>query len=153
MTLTLVMVETSDPEISGGLNSNISRSFADSSAAGIMALAGGKAAPDWPVVWMYWRDFGSRYLLQLCQNQSTAKRLEPSPNLDAASLTSLYLSVPPMPGAEYCNPDILAGIWRDLDSWTLASIARDPDGLAGFLRRHAPAWRQVGRVCFHLAEN
>jgi len=27
------------------------------------------------------------------------------------------------------------------------------DGLAGFLKRRAPLWHQVGRVCFHLAEN
>ncbi len=147
------MVETSDCDLSEPRYSPIVRSFADSSAAGIMALAGGKAAPDWPVVWMYWRDFGTRYLLQLCQNPSTAKKLEPSPPLDAATLSALYLSIPPMPGAEYCSPDVLAAIWQDLDTWTLASIAHDPDGLAGFLQRYAPAWRQVGRVCFHLAEN
>ena len=27
------------------------------------------------------------------------------------------------------------------------------EGLAGFLQRRAPLWHQVGRVCFHLAEN
>ncbi len=149
----LVMVETSDSDTSKYRYASIVRAFADSASAGIIALAGGKAAPDWPVAWLYWRDFGARYLQQLCQNQSTAKRLEPSPNLDAATLAALHLSIPPMPGAEYCNPEVLAVIWRNLDTWTLASIARDPDGLAGFLHRHAPLWRQVGRVCFHLAEN
>jgi len=58
-----------------------------------------------------------------------------------------------MPGAEYCNPDTLTAIWSDLDRWTAACIGSSGQGLPGFLKQHAPAWRQVGRVCFHLAEN
>ncbi len=102
---------------------------------------------------MFWRDFGSRYLLQLCQIQPTSERLEPLAPLDSATLAQLTLSIPPMAGAEYCTPDVLAALWADLDRWVLAAIARNAEGLAGFLHQHAPLWRQVGRVCFHLAEN
>lgn len=149
----LVMVAPSDTEVPEPRFSNIVGAFADSQSAGIMALAGGKSVQDWPLSWLYWRDFGARYLLRLCQNASMVKRPEPAPPLDAAALAGLHLSIPPMPGAEYCSPETLGEIWRKLDSWALASIERDPDGLAGFLHRHAPLWRQVGRVCFHLAEN
>ncbi|MDF1579448.1 MAG: DEAD/DEAH box helicase [Desulfuromonadales bacterium] len=149
----LVMVETSATLSSAQLPLQIARAFAESPAAGIIALAGGKSGPDWPLAWYYWRDFGARYLLQLCQNQTTLKRLAPSAPLDAATLASLHLSLPPMPGAEYCSPEVLAEIWRNLDTWVRAAIARDADGLSGFLQQHAPLWRQVGRVCFHLAEN
>lgn len=127
--------------------------FADSQAAGIMALAGGQSAPDWPLSWQFWRDFGTRYLLLLCQTQPTSERLEPLPPPDASILADLTLSIPPMPGAEYCTPDVFTTIWNDLDSWALGSIARHAEGLAGFLHQYAPLWRQVGRVCFHLAEN
>jgi superfamily II DNA or RNA helicase len=127
--------------------------FAGSQAAGIMALAGGKSAPDWPLSWQFWRDFGTRYLLLLCQTQPTAEHIEPLPPPDAAILAGLTLSIPPMPGAEYCTPDVFAAIWSNLDSWALNSIARHTEGLAGFLHQYAPLWRQVGRVCFHLAEN
>jgi len=58
-----------------------------------------------------------------------------------------------MPGGEYCNPDLLAGIWSALNDWVLNAIAGNPEGLSGFLHQYAPLWRQVGRVCFHLAEN
>jgi non-specific serine/threonine protein kinase len=136
-----------------GSGEKIAQAFADSQAAGIMALAGGKSAPDWPLSWMFWRDFGTRYLLLLSQSQPTSKRLEPLPPPDASVLAGLTLSIPPMPGAEYCSPDVLAAIWTDLDSWTMKFIARHTEGLAGFLRQYAPLWRQVGRVCFHLAEN
>ncbi len=155
----LLMIEASCSATSdsaeGGVytSAKIARDFADSQAAGIMALAGGKSAPDWPLPWMFWRDFGSRYLLQLCQSQPTCERLEPAAPLDAATVAQLILSIPPMAGAEYCTPEVLAVIWTDLDSWVLAAIARNAEGLAGFLHEHAPLWRQVGRVCFHLAEN
>ncbi len=136
-----------------GSGEKIAQAFADSQAAGIMALAGGKSAPDWPLSWMFWRDFGMRYLLLLSQTQPTLERLEPLPPPDASILAGLTLSIPPMPGAEYCTPDVLAAIWTDLDTWAMKSIARHTEGLAGFLRQYAPLWRQVGRVCFHLAEN
>ncbi len=131
----------------------VNNAFASSQSAGIMALAGEKSAPDWPLSWMFWRDFGSRYLLLLCQSQPTSERLEPLPPPDASLLAHLTLSIPPMPGAEYCTPDVLAAIWSDLDSWVQNSIARNREGLTGFLQQYAPLWRQVGRVCFHLAEN
>ena len=58
-----------------------------------------------------------------------------------------------MPGAEYCNPEMLIAIWTDLDRWVSSSISRNREGLSGFFLQYAPLWRQVGRVCFHLAEN
>ena len=32
-------------------------------------------------------------------------------------------------------------------------VASCKQGLSGFLKQRAPLWHQVGRVCFHLAEN
>jgi non-specific serine/threonine protein kinase len=131
----------------------LEQAFADSQAAGIIALAGEKSTLEWPLSWLFWRDFGARYLLLLCQTQPTLERLEPLPSLDPSILAHLTLSIPPMPGAEYCTPDVLTAIWADLDRWAMQSIAGNDEGLAGFLHLYAPLWRQVGRVCFHLAEN
>ncbi len=134
-------------------DSRIAQAFGESQSAGIIALSGGKSSADWPLSWIYWRDFGARYLLQLCQSQSTTERLSPLPPPDVSTRAHLYLSLPPMPGAEYCTPDLLAVMWSALDLWVLDAIAGDPQGLSGFLQQYAPQWRQVGRVCFHLAEN
>lgn len=151
----LAMVERTDAA-SGAepfCDDRIARAFAASPSAGIIALAGGRSSTAWPLSWLYWRDFGSRYLLQLCQSQPTADRPDPLPPPDAATLATLHLNIPPMPGAEYCTPDLLAATWQALDDWVRGAVAGNPDGLAGFLHQHAPLWRQVGRVCFHLAEN
>jgi len=152
----LLMIRAADAEagdvpLSG--DERIALAFEDCQSAGIMALVGGKSTSEWPLPWLFWRDFGARYLLRLCQCQPTAQRLDPLPPPDAATRATLSLSIPPMPGAEYCTPDLISDIWCGLDTWVRDSIAEESEGIAGFLNRHAPLWRQVGRVCFHLAEN
>ena len=151
----LVMIESADNNQGTGAyrDERIERAFGDCPAAGLIALAGGRAMAEWPLSWLFWRDFGARFLVQLCQSQPTGQRRDPLPAPDAGTLATLHLSIPPMPGAEYCTPELLADIWRALDAWVLDAIGKDAEGLAGFLHRHAPLWRQVGRVCFHLAEN
>lgn len=134
-------------------DTRIAQAFDVCPSAGIIALSGNRSTSEWPLSWLFWRDFGTRYLLLLCQTQPTAERIEPIPPLDTATLAHLHLSIPPMPGAEYCNPELLADIWMALDNWVQHEIASNPEGLSGFLHQHAPIWRQVGRVCFHLAEN
>ena len=57
----------------------IARAFTESQAAGIMALTGGKSAAEWPPSWLFWRDFGTRYLLLICHRQPTTERLDPAP--------------------------------------------------------------------------
>ena len=58
-----------------------------------------------------------------------------------------------MQGAEYLSEAALVGVWEDLDAWVRGAVAAGGEGLSGFLKRRAPLWHQVGRVCFHLAEN
>ena len=151
----LVMIDCSEdsPGLLPSGGESITRAFRESAAAGIIALAGGRSAPAWPPSWLVWRDFGARYLLRLCYLPPSPGGLEPLPPPDQATLATLTLSIPPMAGAEYCSPDLFAALWMDLHLRSAAAVARHPEGLAGFLQQYAPLWRQVGRVCFHLAEN
>ena len=57
-----------------------------------------------------------------------------------------------MKGAEYLDAAVLRGLWTSLDDLVREeALARG--GLEALLAARAPLWRQVGRVCFHLAEN
>lgn len=47
---------------------------------------------------------------------------------------------------------MLQTIWEALDQWVHEAIV-ETEGLTAFLQKRAPKWHQVGRVCFHLAEN
>ena len=105
---------------------------------------------DAPVL-LYWQAFAERYLTALCHVPGTADDIAVAP-LTPADYASLVLSAPPMQGGEYLSEPVLEDLWNALDAWARAAIPEE-GGLEAFLHQRAPKWRQVGRVCFHLAEN
>ncbi len=104
-------------------------------------------------VWIYWQHFATRFMKARCLETMGAVT-EPAPldPLDDAEVESLLLTVPPMQGAEYLSAAILQALWRSLDDWVRQQVA-DADNFGAFLAKRAPKWHQLGRVCFHLAEN
>ncbi len=132
----------------------VAAGFASSQAAGLFALAATRPEAPPPPSFAFWRDFACRFLTQLCRTpESIGDRLDPiEPPLES-ELAVMRLSTPPMQGAEYLSVEGLVDLWMQLDAWTRQQIAASKDGLAGWLKTHAAIWRQVGRVCFHLAEN
>jgi len=131
----------------------IDRAFAQGIAAGLMALAAQDSAADLSPALGYWRAFACRYLAQRCQlSAANPGRPEPVGALDTPQTTSLLESTPPMRGAEYLSAQGLQDIWCWFDDWVCTQTRRH-GGLAAVLDEHAPRWHQVGRVCFHLAEN
>ncbi|MDL2279765.1 DEAD/DEAH box helicase [Desulfovibrio sp. OttesenSCG-928-G11] len=113
------------------------------------------AATD-PVI-AFWRDVAAACIRELCH---AANPDAPSP-ADADMVAGIalpekaatwLLSAPPMPGGEYLDLKMLAALWKKLLAWC-ADTLRGDGGLAPFIQAHAPHWRQVGRVFFHLAEN
>jgi SNF2-related domain/SNF2 Helicase protein/Helicase conserved C-terminal domain len=129
----------------------VAKAFAASQAEGLFTLATEKLDAALPPSMVYWRSFAGRYLTELCH--APQAELETIPAPDAAELDALVLSAPPMQGAEYLSGNALADVWSDLDAWVRAEGAAFDGGLPVFLKRRAPLWHQVGRVCFHLAEN
>ena len=128
--------------------------FSSSQALGLFSLAASR--PDTPLspVFSFWRDFACRYLTQLCRTpESVGKHIDPVDPPVESELAALLLSAPPMQGGEYLSAEAFCDFWVDLDSWARKQVAVSQDGLTGWLREHAAIWRQVGRVCFHLAEN
>jgi len=127
--------------------------FSSSQPAGLFSLAATRPdAPPSPLL-SFWRDFSCRYLTELCRTPETGRGLEPiEPPTDAERGTML-LSAPPMRGGEYLNVEVLRELWSGLDAWARGEIASSGGGLSEWLRKNAPLWHQVGRVCFHLAEN
>jgi SNF2 family DNA or RNA helicase len=128
--------------------------FSSSLAEGLFALAATRPEAPPPASFAFWRDFACRYLTQLCRTpESVGARLDPIAPPVESELWSLLLSAPPMHGAEYLGIEVLRNLWAELDAWVRRQVSASKDGLAGWLKKHAAIWRQVGRVCFHLAEN
>ncbi len=128
--------------------------FASSQAEGLFALAAAQPEVPPPPSFAFWRDFACRFLTRLCRTpESAGSRIDPIEAPGEAELAVMLLSAPPMQGAEYLSIAALGDLWTQLDVWVRQQIAESKDGLGGWLKKHAPIWRQVGRVCFHLAEN
>jgi len=138
----------------GGWRKSVVKAFASSQAEGLFALATERFEGPLAPSLAYWREFAARYLTELCHTPETAgTKLAPVPPPASSELASMLLSVPPMPGAEYLTQRALEVAWNDLDEWVRGEVAVTEGGLSGFLKRRAALWHQVGRVCFHLAEN
>jgi len=129
----------------------VARAFSRSQAEGLFALATEKLDGPLPASTVYWRSFAGRYLTELCHAPDAVHGTTAAP--DATELDALVLSAPPMPGAEYLTGEALSDVWSELDAWVRAEGDAFDGGLPAFLKRRAPLWHQVGRVCFHLAEN
>ncbi len=132
----------------------VATAFSSSQAEGLFALAATlPEIPPAPAL-SFWRDFASHYLTRLCRTpESVEDRIDPVALPDEFELAALVLSAPPMQGGEYLNSEVLRSLWVDLDTWTRQRIVAFGKGPTGWLKKHAPIWSRVGRVCFHIAEN
>jgi superfamily II DNA or RNA helicase len=130
-----------------------------SPASGLFAIAATKPNSPLSPAFNYWRDFAGLYLTELCRTPDAGTGAEPGAKIDPVELPHLselneyFLSAPPMLGGEYLSPGVLLDIWLDLDRWVRQDISSFNKGLNKWLEKKTPLWHQVGRVCFHLAEN
>ena len=119
--------------------------------SGLFALAAEKTDPAGSVALRYWRELAERYLQGLCHLPREATTIEVAPP-GPGELATLLLIAPPMEGGEYLAPEVLLHIWDSLQAF-VRTAAVEVGGVGPLLDARAPAWSQVGRVCFHLADN
>ncbi|MHB8902550.1 MAG: DEAD/DEAH box helicase [Thermoguttaceae bacterium] len=128
--------------------------FAAGQSEGLFHLAGRHQGHPLGPSLDFWKEFAAAYLAELCHvPEGNSAGIEPVPPPNAARLAEVLGAAPPMRGAEYLDEEVLTRTWRELDEWVRGQLASARQGLSSFLQEHAPLWHQVGRVCFHLAEN
>ena len=96
----------------------------------------------------FWQGITKKYLTKLCHLTHSIK----VPHLTNQQYQDLLYQVPPFKGVEYLSLHNLYDFWNELNSWVENNIEKNQT-LCDFLLQNAPKWQQVGRVCFHLAEN
>lgn len=140
-----------DGEYSGQAinNKNIIDNFSSNPNQGLLFLANLQEINDLSSSLNFWRDFAINYFKALCHLSSELEDIQ----VPVEDLKQLVLNLPPIPGAEYCNIEVLQQIWLDLDNWVRPTIQTFPDGIRGFVSYYLPLWSQIGKVSFHLAEN
>jgi superfamily II DNA or RNA helicase len=131
----------------------VGKAFARSTGEGLFTLAATKSSAGISPSLQYWRNFSREYLNDRCLlTESDPQQPEPVEPLTAAETAPLLLGAPPMRGAEYLTAPVLQEIRCLLDHWVCEQI-QSLGGLGALLAKSAPQWHQLGRVCFHLAEN
>ncbi len=131
----------------------IDKAFTRSVGEGLFTLAARKNSEDLSPSLQYWRNIACHYMSQRCRlTQAAPQSPDPVEPLGAAETMPLILSAPPMQGAEYLSASVLQDIYSRLDTWVCEQIISF-GGLGALLAKKAPQWHQLGRVCFHLAEN
>ena len=129
------------------------RAFAKSSEEGLFRLAVEQEADLLSESFHYWREFAVCYLRELCHIPDIPEGEEKTVNLPDGSWRQQFLrSAPLTKGSEYLTEQLLIDTWQRLDGYIRTRIEQC-GGRADFLKKNAPHWHQVGRVCFHLAEN
>lgn len=132
----------------------IGKAFEKGIGDGLFVLATRRNTAEFPSVFRFWGEFACIYLTARCNlSTSSPRSMQPVEFSQSSELDRLLQSAPPMKGAEYLCSAVFEHAWETLDFWLCESVNRTGSGFAEFLRKHAPLWHQVGRVCFHLAEN
>jgi len=135
-----------------GDRQDLAKAFAESDAAGLVALGGQPLGEGADATLRFWKTLADAFVRELCQVPDGAETLPGLPAPDAATLAGWTLDAPPMRGAEYLSPETLLALWARLEHWANERVA-PLKSVAAFLQDHAPAWSRVGRVTLHLAEN
>jgi superfamily II DNA or RNA helicase len=132
---------------------SVGKAFRRSSGEGLFTLAARRNGSDLTPSLQYWRNFARLYMSERClMPRASPQQPEPVQPFTDIETMPLLMAVPPMRGAEYLSASVLQEIRSLLDSWVCEQI-QTLGGLDALLTKSAPQWHQVGRVCFHLAEN
>jgi superfamily II DNA or RNA helicase len=142
----------------GNLQERLESAFERGVGHGLLELGIREIGTALPVDFAYWRDFAGRYVTTLCTSAEPAGDASPAaPSViaipPAEMLMELASAAPPMPGGEYLNAEVLAGLWEQIDAACREERADTKQTLQEFLKARNPAWHLVGRVHFNLAEN
>ena len=143
------------PELDGELAARLEKMFARGSGHGLLQLGAGEVETILPPVFAYWRELGVRYVTALCALPEAGEggaAIEVLTPLEA-ELLQLALAAPLMTGAEYLTSDVLAALWRGMNTALGVELLEARVGVQEFLKSRHPAWNLVGRVHFNLAEN
>jgi len=144
--------------LSPDLLQRVESTFARGVGHGLLHLGLREVGTALPADFAYWRDFAARFVTAVCMSARDASGVAAAdangvPAPATQTLSALANAAPPMPGGEYLNAEVLAGLWAQIDVAFRQERSAEKGGLQEFLRAGNAAWHLVGRVHFNLAEN
>lgn len=131
--------------------------FSEGDGIGLLKLIRYDLPPGSPTTWSYFRHIGREFMMHLCHAQEVERKnlnkpfdaLRPS----AKDLSPYILNAPPMKGGEYLSPERLLLLHLELEKAVQNEFNTFKGTFSEYLRSLNAAWKNVGKVSFHLAEN
>ena len=130
---------------------SLHKKFSKDWREGWFHLAADKVVCDQNPSLRFWQAIAKEYITGLCHLPEEVE-FSPIEVPGTDRLTEWLFKRPPMTGGEYLSLIRLREMWEQLNLWVQES-ANLCGGIHLFLQKKAPKWQQVGKVCFHLAEN
>ena len=147
----LAMAQEDAPPLDEEVRQRLAQAFAPGAGPGLLHLGTVEIGRVLPPAWAWWRDLAARYVTALCATPEGGEIAVDTPGAD--DFLALIADAPPMMGAEYLTPELLAALWGDIDATLHQELAASKGSLQEFLKARHPAWNLVGRVHFNLAES
>ena len=119
----------------------LQQAFARGSGHGLLSLGADEVGTTLPPALAYWREFGARYVAQLCALPSIgAAQIKSSVRaLAEDELEKIAAAVPPMVGAEYLTAAVLADLWSAIDAAFNVELGESRLSVQDFLKSRHPA--------------
>ncbi len=130
--------------------------FSAGNGAGLLLLTQREVAENAPAA-HYFRKLFTDYLRRLGGAGEPAERnlegIFGTVRPDEAEVEAQAFSAPPFTGGEYFDGALLYRFYLEFEQALQAKFNARLESFAEFLRSLSPAWKNVGKVSFHLAEN
>lgn len=147
----LAVAQNDAPPLAPEVGQELRLAFARGAGHGLLQLGTAQVGRVLPPAWAWWREVAARYATALCATPEGGEIAVATPA--AEQFSALIADAPPMTGAEYLTPALLATLWGQIDEALRQELASAKVSLQAFLSARHPAWNLVGRVHFNLAEN
>lgn len=138
----------------GAALSELYQAFQRDAGAGLLLLGFSGAVLEMPVSLAFWKSYADRFLSAV---RLTDGLEELRQNLRVAFpeefADEFVQSAPPLPGIEYLRPGVLYDLWRGLNQALCHDLSEWQGSVKDYFVARNPAWHQVDRLCFNLAEN
>ena len=135
----------------------LTENFAYGNGRGLLALIREELPAGIPAPFRYFRKQAREFITRLCHVQEPENRdltgLFKSIRPDRTAFGFEALEAPPMRGAEYISADWLMSLHLELELQVQNEFNAAAGSFSEWVRKLNPAWKSVGKVSFHLAEN
>src|SRR5437868_15529208 len=109
----LLLEESDDaPPLSEAPAQRLEHAFGRGHGHGLLQLGAAEVQTAMPAIFVYWREFASRYVIVLRTLAALPAKPPPVPE----DLNTLLSSAPLMKGAEYLTASALESLWIDIDA-------------------------------------